>query len=299
MQNDQALLGVYKRFQEAWGKKNFHRCERLIQSLPKIGVDVLTAMRHMDVLKYFDEVRKNPDCPHPLKKALKSLLKNWYSAAKQQDHEHCNNPLAQVKCFNSQRQAETLCSKYIEDIGDVPFEVIEPALFYMSPRIILKIEEKRPEFIEKTNHIWRNICQHEFPRHFCKLDAESRKTTKCLNERTPVKMLPTSHMASLTPNKARRQPPQKDSPLWNNIKKNALGTTSTRQSSTTFGTITSPTSMRNTKRLLKTGASPQPRLVTVGRDTKRQQPEISPFKVNTLTSPKKAKQADKSNKNLV
>lgn len=29
------------------------------------------------------------------------------------------------------------CSKYIEDIGDVPFEVIEPALFYMSPRLIM------------------------------------------------------------------------------------------------------------------------------------------------------------------
>ncbi|NXC35829.1 ELOA1 protein, partial [Campylorhamphus procurvoides] len=50
----------------------------------------------------------------------------------------------------------------IQEVGGVPFEILEPVLTRCTPEQLFRIEECNPAFIKESDHLWKKHCQREF-----------------------------------------------------------------------------------------------------------------------------------------
>ncbi|NXK91675.1 ELOA1 protein, partial [Formicarius rufipectus] len=50
----------------------------------------------------------------------------------------------------------------LQEVGDVPFEILEPVLTRCTPEQLFRIEECNLAFIKESDHLWKKHCQREF-----------------------------------------------------------------------------------------------------------------------------------------
>ncbi|NXU86359.1 ELOA1 protein, partial [Xiphorhynchus elegans] len=50
----------------------------------------------------------------------------------------------------------------IQEVGGVPFEILEPVLTRCTPEQLFRIEECNLAFIKESDHLWKKHCQREF-----------------------------------------------------------------------------------------------------------------------------------------
>ncbi|NXF78393.1 ELOA1 protein, partial [Sclerurus mexicanus] len=50
----------------------------------------------------------------------------------------------------------------IQEVGSVPFEILEPVLTRCTPEQLFRIEECNLAFIKESDHLWKKHCQREF-----------------------------------------------------------------------------------------------------------------------------------------
>ncbi|XP_072188935.1 elongin-A-like isoform X1 [Excalfactoria chinensis] len=50
----------------------------------------------------------------------------------------------------------------LNEVGGVPFEILEPVLTRCTPEQLLRVEECNPRFTEESDHLWKQHCQRDF-----------------------------------------------------------------------------------------------------------------------------------------
>ncbi|KAM5163139.1 elongin-A-like [Mantella aurantiaca] len=53
----------------------------------------------------------------------------------------------------------------IQDVGGVPFEILQPVLERCTPEQLNRIEEYNPDFMEDSDHLWKKHCGRDFKGH--------------------------------------------------------------------------------------------------------------------------------------
>ncbi|XP_072266279.1 elongin-A-like [Pyxicephalus adspersus] len=53
----------------------------------------------------------------------------------------------------------------IQEVGGVPFEILEPVLERCTPEQLNRIEECNPDFMEESDHLWKKHCERDFKGH--------------------------------------------------------------------------------------------------------------------------------------
>ncbi|KAM4694318.1 elongin-A-like [Discoglossus pictus] len=53
----------------------------------------------------------------------------------------------------------------IQEVGGVPFNILEPVLERCTPEQLSRIEECNPAFIEDSDHLWKKHCDKDFKHH--------------------------------------------------------------------------------------------------------------------------------------
>ncbi|XP_074093313.1 elongin-A-like [Macrotis lagotis] len=50
----------------------------------------------------------------------------------------------------------------LQEVGGVPFDILEPVLECCTPKQLSRVEEYNPNFIKLADHLWKRHCQREF-----------------------------------------------------------------------------------------------------------------------------------------
>ncbi|CAN6674404.1 hypothetical protein TRVA0_053S00166 [Trichomonascus vanleenenianus] len=54
------------------------------------------------------------------------------------------------------------CYRFISDVGDAPYDLVEPILKKMGHEQILRIEEQSPQIEQRSDSVWKHLIQRDF-----------------------------------------------------------------------------------------------------------------------------------------